>query len=173
MISCWDRLEFPSGTYPSFSFDTCIASPWIASPTLWISLEFSDRRFAFKLISDARVEHASRILSVGKDGYPSTLGRLADWGYCALRRSQVRRIGQICLIDADKPTRFMFLDIFPGGVMYAGGKFSDVHRLLSNTVGVVWLLRSLLSLLISRRQLDEVVSSKTHLDKILNLTLED
>jgi len=57
--------------------------------------------------------------------------------------------------------------------MYGGGEFSnvsDVPRLLSDTI-VVWLLQSLLSLPISRRQPDEVASSRTCLDKILNLTL--
>jgi len=58
--------------------------------------------------------------------------------------------------------------------MYGGGEFSnvsDVLWLLSDTI-VVWLLQSLLSLPISR-QPDEVASSRTCLDKILNLTLGD
>lgn len=43
-----------------------------------------------------------------------------------LRRSQLRRTGQICLIEADKPA-ITFLDIVPGGVMYGGGGLSGIR----------------------------------------------
>lgn len=55
-------------------------------------------------------------------------------------------MGQMCLTDADGPARFTFVDALAGGVTYGGGGLSGTTRgvrcLFSDTIEIVWLLRS-------------------------------
>lgn len=125
--------------------------------------ELSDIQFVSVAMQSVRYVSST---SVNEDELP-TDGRASevDEGYCALRRSQVRRTGQICLIDADKAAKFKAFDIVSGGVIYGGGGLSgirDVRRSFPDTIGAVCPPR--LFAPSTTRKVEEFASSSSCLD---------